>query len=52
MNMKNEHNMTGGDFALSAGWDHLGAGGAVMPGRGRIAARPCATTAAVAMVAP
>ena len=28
-------NMTGGDFALTAGWGHVGAGGAVMPGQGR-----------------
>ncbi len=28
-------NMTGADFAVSAGWGHAGAGDAVMPGRGR-----------------
>ena len=28
-------NMTGDDFALTAGWGHLGAGDAVMPGQGR-----------------
>ncbi len=28
-------NMTGDDFALTAGWGHVGAGGAVMPGQGR-----------------
>ncbi len=28
-------NMTGADFALTVGWGHLGAGGAVMPGQGR-----------------
>ena len=28
--------MTGADFALTAGWGHLGAGGAVMPGQGRV----------------
>ena len=32
-------NMTGDDFALSAGWGHFGVGEAVMPGRGRIAER-------------
>ena len=28
-------NMTGDHFALTAGWGHFGAGGAVMPGQGR-----------------
>ena len=28
-------NMTGDDFALSAGWGHFGPGNAVMPGQGR-----------------
>ena len=32
-------NMTGADFALTAGWGHLGAGGAVMPGQGRVTER-------------
>ncbi len=32
-------NMTGNDFALSAGWGHYGTGGAVMPGQGRIVER-------------
>ena len=32
-------NMAGGDFALTAGWGHFGAGGAVMPGQGRIVER-------------
>ncbi len=32
-------NMAGGDFALTAGWGHLGAGGAVMPGQGRAVER-------------
>ena len=32
-------NMAGGDFALTAGWGHVGAGGAVMPGQGRIVER-------------
>ena len=29
-------NMTGDDFALTAGWGHFGAGDAVMPGQGRV----------------
>ena len=33
-------NMTGDDFALTAGWGHYGTGGAVMPGQGRIVERP------------
>ncbi len=33
-------NMTGDDFALAAGWGHVGAGGAVMPGQGRAVERP------------
>ena len=33
------HNMNGGDFALTAGWGHLGTGDAVMPGTGRAVAR-------------
>ena len=32
-------NMAGGDFALAAGWGRLGAGGAVMPGQGRVVER-------------
>ena len=32
-------NMTGDDFALTAGWGHYGAGKAVMPGRGRVVER-------------
>ncbi len=32
-------NMAGADFALTAGWGHFGAGGAVMPGQGRIVER-------------
>ena len=32
-------NMTGDDFALTAGWGHLGAGGAVMPGQGHLLER-------------
>ena len=34
-------NMTGDDFALSAGWGHFGPGNAVMPGQGRPVERPC-----------
>ena len=33
------HNMTGEDFALTAGWGHFGTGDAVMPGQGRIVER-------------
>ena len=33
-------NMTGDDFAVTAGWGHFGAKGAVMPGQGRAAERP------------
>ncbi len=32
-------NMTGADFALTAGWGHYGAGEAVMPGQGRVIER-------------
>ena len=32
-------NMAGDDFALTAGWGHAGAGGAVMPGQGRAVER-------------
>ena len=32
-------NMAGDDFAVSAGWGHLGSGEAVMPGQGRIVER-------------
>ena len=33
------HNMTGDDFALTAGWGHYGSGEAVMPGQGRVVER-------------
>ena len=33
------HNMTGDDFALTAGWGHFGTGDAVMPGTGRAVER-------------
>ena len=32
-------NMTGDDFALTAGWGHFGTGDAVMPGQGRAVER-------------
>ena len=32
-------NMTGDDFAVTAGWGHYGVGGAVMPGQGRAVER-------------
>ena len=35
-----ERNMTGTDFALTAGWGHYGTGDAVMPGQGRVLERP------------
>ena len=35
----NGRNMTGDDFALTAGWGHYGTGDAVMPGQGRIVER-------------
>ena len=34
------HNMTGEDFAVTAGWGHFGPGEAVMPGQGRVVERP------------
>ena len=33
------HNMTGDDFAVTAGWGHFGTGDAVMPGQGKIQGR-------------
>ena len=33
-------NMTGADFAVTAGWGHYGTAGAVMPGQGRVTQRP------------
>ena len=34
-----DRNMAGDDFALTAGWGHVGAGGVVMPGQGRAVER-------------
>ena len=34
-----KRNMSGDDFALTAGWGHYGSGNAVMPGQGRIVER-------------
>ena len=34
-----DRNMTGNDFALTAGWGHYGAGEAVMPGQGKVTER-------------
>ena len=47
-------NMTGGDFALTAGWGHFGQGEAVMPGQGRAVERPrtASETAALGEAAP
>ena len=35
----NGQHMSGGDFALNAGWGHFGTGDAVMPGQGRAVER-------------
>ena len=35
-----DDNMSGDDFALTAGWGHFGSGQAVMPGQGRAVERP------------
>ena len=37
-------NMTGDDFALTAGWGHFGTGDAVMPGQGRAVERDYTTS--------
>ena len=42
-------NMTGGDFAVTAGWGHYGQGDAVMPGQGRAAERAFSPTERAAM---
>ena len=36
-------NMTGDDFAVSAGWGHFGSGEVVMPGQGRVVGRDYTT---------
>ena len=41
--------MAGDDFALTAGWGHLGAGDAVMPGQGRLAERAAPAAAAAVL---
>ncbi len=48
------HNMSGDDFALTAGWGHFGSGQAVMPGQGRAVKRPYTPDeqAALAKTAP
>ena len=43
------HNMTGDDFALTAGWGHYGTGDAVMPGQGRIVEREYTTNERAAL---
>ena len=47
-------NMTGDDFALTAGWGHFGQGDAVMPGQGRVVerTRTASETAALGQAAP
>ena len=45
-----ERNMTGEDFAVTAGWGHSGAGDAVMPGRGRAVERSYTPEESAAMV--
>ena len=44
-------NMTGADFAVTAGWGHYGAAGAVMPGQGRVTERPATPAARHALSA-
>ena len=44
-------NMTGDDFALTAGWGHFGTGGAVMPGQGRAEQRPYTSEEQAALTA-
>ena len=43
------HNMSGEDFSVTAGWGHLGAGDAVMPGQGRVEERPYTATESAAL---
>ncbi len=42
-------NMSGNDFALTAGWGHFGQGEAVMPGQGRVVERPYTTNERTAL---
>ena len=42
-------NMTGKDFALTAGWGHSGSGDAVMPGPGQSVERACAPSERTAL---
>ena len=42
-------NMTGEDFAMTAGWGHSGSGDAVMPGQGRAVERPYTPTEGAAL---
>ena len=44
-----KRNMSGDDFALTAGWGHFGSGEAVMPGRGRAIERDYSTDEKAAM---
>ncbi len=44
-------NMTGADFALTAGWGHYGTAGAVMPGQGRVTRRPATSAQPAALAA-
>ena len=43
------HNMTGEDFAVTAGWGHYGRDNAVMPGKGRIVERTLTPSERVAL---
>ena len=45
-------NMTGDDFAVTAGWGHFGAGEAVMPGQGRVVERACTQGEREALLTP
>ncbi len=45
----NGRNMTGGDFAVTAGWGHFGVGDAVMPGTGRTDPRSFSTAERTAL---
>lgn len=42
-------NMTGDDFAVTAGWGHFGSGQAVMPGKGRAIERDCTRDERIAL---